>query len=89
MTSAAEQSVTGQAPNGHVLTSIGQAPAILEHRKTMARFADLFAALPVDTQATCPTCGDVTPAVFERLGRQIVLTFQCDRCGPAREVHHD
>ena len=77
MTSAAEQSVTGQAP------------AILEHRQAMARFADSFASLPVSTQATCPTCQEVVSAVFEKLGRQVVLTFKCDRCGPGREVHHD
>ncbi len=60
-----------------------------EVRRELRRFTGSYAALPVDTQATCPACRQVTPATFERLGRQIVLTFRCDRCGPTRQVHHD
>jgi len=62
---------------------------MLRFRQSMRRFADSFAELPVKTQATCPTCRTIVPAVFDRCGRQIVLTFNCDKCGPARQVHHD
>jgi uncharacterized radical SAM superfamily Fe-S cluster-containing enzyme len=68
---------------------------------SMRRFAGTFACLPVSTQATCPTCGRVVPAVFDRLtkgaaaaptasdGGQVVLSFQCPSCGPLRQVHQD
>jgi 7,8-dihydro-6-hydroxymethylpterin dimethyltransferase len=55
----------------------------------MRRFVESYAALPVETSATCPTCGKVVPAVFDRVGEQIVLAFDCPDCGPARQVHHD
>ena len=59
------------------------------HKASMRRFADRYAALPVDFQATCPTCRQVAPARFERAGRQVVLTIDCDACGPRSDVHHD
>jgi uncharacterized radical SAM superfamily Fe-S cluster-containing enzyme len=55
----------------------------------MRRFRDAYAELPVATQATCPTCRDVVPAAFDRVGEQVVLTYRCGSCGPAREVHAD
>jgi hypothetical protein len=55
----------------------------------MRRFVEGYASLPVETRASCPTCGEVVSAVFERIGAQIVLTFNCSDCGPAREVHYD
>ena len=58
-------------------------------RRFVRRLADSFATLPVATRATCPTCRSVVSAVFDRVGEQVVLTFNCDRCGPARQVHHD
>jgi len=58
-------------------------------RQSMRRFAGAYAALPVQTQATCPTCRDVVPAVFDRIGEQVVLTWDCPACGTAREVHAD
>ncbi len=58
-------------------------------REAVRRFADRYARLPVDFGATCPTCRRVVPAVFDRAGEQIVLTYHCDRCGRRREVHHD
>ncbi|MFA6132864.1 MAG: radical SAM protein [Phycisphaerae bacterium] len=60
-----------------------------EFRQSMRRVADSFAALPVETQATCPTCRKVVPALFERVGPQVVLSFRCPHCPPARQVHHD
>ena len=57
-------------------------------RQSMRRF-DRDAKLPLATQATCPICRDVVPAVFDRLGRQVVLTYHCAACGPNREVHAD
>ena len=59
------------------------------HREGMRRFAGDNAALPMATQATCPTCSTVVPSAFERRGEQVVLTFRCPRCGPASQVHHD
>jgi uncharacterized radical SAM superfamily Fe-S cluster-containing enzyme len=58
-------------------------------QQKMRRFAHLYASPPVETQATCPTCGQVVGAVFERIGEQIVLALRCDACGPRRRVHHD
>ena len=58
-------------------------------KASMRRLAKAYASLPVRTQATCPTCRCVVPAVFDRAGRQIVLTYHCPRCGQRREAHHD
>ncbi|MCJ7545197.1 MAG: hypothetical protein MUP47_11680, partial [Phycisphaerae bacterium] len=44
---------------------------LAELRQSIGRFAHTYAALPVDTQATCPTCQRVVPARFGRAGRQI------------------
>ena len=62
---------------------------IQQFRRRIRRFADSFAELPVELQATCPTCRNVVRSVFDRCGQQVVLTFHCDKCGPARQVHHD
>ena len=58
-------------------------------KRSMRRFAAGWAELPVAMQATCPSCGRVVGATFDRIGRQIVLTCDCPRCGTRREVHHD
>jgi len=58
-------------------------------RESMRRFVGAYAALPVQTRATCPTCRQVVGAVFERIGRQVVLTYECPACGRSREVHAD
>jgi len=58
-------------------------------RLSIRRFAGLYASPPVATRATCPRCGQVVDAVFERAGRQIVLAYHCRSCPPLREVHHD
>jgi len=58
-------------------------------QKNMRRFVGTYASLPIRTRATCPSCGDVVDAVFDRIGDQIVLTFNCGPCGSLREVHHD
>ena len=62
---------------------------MMQYRREMRRFTDSYANLPVGTQATCPTCRRLVPGRFERIGRQIVLTYGCAACGPRREVHHD
>ncbi len=59
------------------------------HRRRMRRFEAHFAKLPLETQATCPSCRKVVAAVFDRCGEQIVLTFNCADCGQRRQVHHD
>ena len=58
-------------------------------RVRMRRFADRYAELPVAMQATCPVCRKVRPSVFERLGSQVVLRFDCPPCKNPRVVHHD
>ena len=60
-----------------------------EFKLSMRRYANDYASLPYRSRATCPQCHRVVPAVFERLGQQIVLTYQCGACGRHREVHHD
>ena len=59
------------------------------YRRAIRRFAHTYARLPVRTRATCPVCGEVVDAVFDRIGRQIVLAYDCPRCPPCRQVHHD
>jgi len=46
-------------------------------------------ALPLATQATCPSCRQVVATTFERLGRQLVAVFDCGRCGRQQQAHHD
>jgi len=58
-------------------------------RQSIRRFAHRYESLPVDFPATCPTCRQVVRGVFERLGEQVVLTFECGKCGRSRQVHHD
>jgi len=66
------------------------APGLTAFRESMRRFADLFAGLPVETRATCPTCRRVVPATFDlHQGRQVTLTFHCDDCGQRVEAHDD
>ncbi|MBN1553601.1 MAG: radical SAM protein [Phycisphaerae bacterium] len=60
-----------------------------EKRREMRRFADRWAQLPVETRATCPRCGEVRPARFERRGEQVVLTIDCPACDVPPIVHHD
>ncbi|HUS48193.1 MAG TPA: radical SAM protein [Phycisphaerae bacterium] len=55
----------------------------------MRRFARRYQSLPVAFQATCPVCRQLVPGVFEKAGAQVVLTYDCSRCGRRREVHHD
>ena len=58
-------------------------------RQAIRRFADRYAALPVEAQATCPVCRRVAPATFERVGGRVVLTYRCPACGENREAHAD
>ncbi len=59
------------------------------YKQRMRRFAQVFASLPVSTQATCPDCGKVVDASFQRARGQIVLTYHCPSCPPRSEVHAD
>ena len=58
-------------------------------RESMRRFVGRWARLPHHTRATCPTCRAVVAATFDRVGSQIVLTYDCPACDRPREVHHD
>ncbi len=73
----------------HVLGQAGPWRELAELRRGMGYFAHTYAALPVETQATCPACRQVVPARFERIGRQVVLSFRCRTCPPLRQVHQD
>jgi len=59
------------------------------YKQAMRRFVHTYASLPVNMRVTCPLCRRVVAGVFDRIGEQIVLTYQCPHCGPHREVHHD
>lgn len=59
------------------------------YKEAMRRFADTYATLPVQIQATCPKCRQLVPATFDHLAEQVVLTYDCSKCGPRREVHFD
>jgi hypothetical protein len=65
------------------------AEKLAEFRQRMRRFADRNAKLPLETQATCPGCGEVRPARFERMDHQVVLTWNCEDCGTIHIAHHD
>jgi len=45
--------------------------------------------LPWAMQAQCPQCGDVVASEFRRVGRQVVLEFNCPTDGRIRQVHYD
>jgi hypothetical protein len=63
--------------------------SIEELRSAIRQFDGHYAQLPHATQATCPTCGQLVPAEFDRAGGQTVLTYDCPACGPSKEVHAD
>jgi len=67
----------------------GESVGMSEFKRAMRRFKDTYAVLPVRTEATCPTCGRRAAGLFDRIGEQIVLTYDCERCGRNREVHFD
>ncbi|MEI7837011.1 MAG: radical SAM protein, partial [Planctomycetota bacterium] len=70
--------------------SPAEATASLDgYRQSMRRFLASCGQLPYATQATCPHCRQVVPAVFERAGERVVLRFDCPSCPPVRQVHQD
>ncbi|HET6430226.1 MAG TPA: radical SAM protein [Phycisphaerae bacterium] len=94
MTDKAVVNATSGAVGGAARRDLAAVPEVRcrsvdEHQRSVRRFADCYARLPAATQATCPTCGQVVAAAFDRCGGQIVLTYDCGTCGPRREVHHD
>ena len=81
---------SGGAASGAGRSASGGAPAGMDRLKqSMRRFAGRWRSLPVDFPATCPTCRRVVPARFDIAAEKVVLTYDCDRCGRRREVHHD
>ena len=76
------------AAAAHAACAGGQSE-MAQYRLRMRRFTAAYAALPVRTRATCPTCRQVVDAEFDRCGQQIVLTYACGTCPPRREVHDD
>ena len=75
-------------PRGGACSS-GAGDAIAAHRQAIRRFEDLYADLPVETRATCPSCHEIVPARFTRRDGRVILEFHCPACGPKRQVHHD
>ncbi len=67
----------------------GQFRSLGDFQRGMRRLAHTYESLPLATQATCPQCAKLVPAVFDRRGRQIVLTYDCPACGKLAEAHHD
>ncbi|MBS3821445.1 MAG: radical SAM protein [Planctomycetes bacterium] len=65
------------------------AEALADFRRHIQRYADHNASLPLDTQASCPDCGEVRTARFERKGKHVTLTWDCQRCGHPSVAHHD
>ncbi len=61
----------------------------MSFRESMRRFSAANVELPLSLQATCPGCGVVVDATFDRVSEQIVLTFHCETCGEIRQVHQD
>ncbi len=91
MSEQAVANSTGFGAAGEGPLSVG--PEALEQmagfRRSMRRFAERFAELPVATQATCPKCRSVVAATFEKAGGQVILRYDCPNCGRVEEVHHD
>jgi 7,8-dihydro-6-hydroxymethylpterin dimethyltransferase len=71
------------------ILSAAESDPMAKAQHEMRRFVKDYSALPVQTRATCPQCRQVVDAVFERIGNQIVLTFNCPDCSQVQEVHHD
>jgi hypothetical protein len=94
---------SGSCVSGPSNVAAHEAADLESFRSGIRRFAGTFAALPVETEATCPRCRRVVPATFERVeegrapgktcaaeaGRPVVLRFDCPACGSQRQVHHD
>jgi hypothetical protein len=59
------------------------------YKEAMRRFAVRYAELPVAMRATCPTCDRLCDGEFRRRGRQVVLAYDCPRCGERLEPHFD
>ncbi len=81
-----------EGTRGRAALPVGAAAAdrdIEDLRQSIRRFAHTYAKLPVETRATCPLCRQVVPATFDRVGRQIVLSYRCKKCGESRQVHAD
>ena len=62
---------------------------LLEYQRRLRRFVGLYRTLPVRTRASCPRCGRVVEAIFEKPADQVILKTRCPQCGALREVHHD
>ncbi len=67
----------------------GGADQLARQKVNMRRYAGTYASLPVKTQATCPGCGKVVPAVFSREAGRVVLIYECGACSRHKEVHSD
>ncbi len=82
-----------QAATGHPTPCPASQPdswePLRQKRMDMRRFVDRWANLPVETQATCPLCGKIQPARFEKRNQQVVLVFDCPTCDVPPIVHHD
>jgi hypothetical protein len=82
-----EHAACGKGRGGGLARAAGD--PLEAYKLDMRRFQDKFATLPLQTHATCPSCRKVVGAAFDRLGEQVVLTFNCPDCGQRRQVHHD
>ncbi|MCY2924270.1 MAG: radical SAM protein [Planctomycetota bacterium] len=78
-----------QASQARPCSPAEAAGSLEAYRQSMRRFLDASGRLPYATQATCPQCRQVAPAVFELAGGRLVLRFDCPSCPPLRQVHQD
>lgn len=77
---------TAQTPSGRAAASRDGMRAL---RQSMRRFDERFAALPFASQATCPRCGRLCPATYDKADGGVLVRFACGACGPSGHFHHD
>jgi len=71
------------------VVDLSDSKELLEYQRQTRRFVELYRTPPVRTLASCPRCGRVVEAVFEKPAEQVILKTTCPQCGDLREVHHD
>ena len=63
---------------------------LLQHRQQIRRFSELQKTLPIQTQATCPSCREIVSAEFTKNNSgKTQLTYNCKNCKKFSEIHHD
>ncbi len=71
------------------IIDLSDSKELFEYQLRLRRFTGLYRTPPVRTPASCPRCGQVVEAIFEKPAEQVILKTSCPQCGILREVHHD